>query len=203
MASGSLPWPPAQGCVPAPCWDAQWPLYVCAVCVNGPAQEVFCHSALSHSSTSLNAAGPSPGAARLSRTDKLWPPSTASLTTFAYFPNVSVPDSFSKLLRVGKYPRLPVSLRSPRVCAAHLPQRRLKAFLGFPCHHGLFNNNPNKVNNKSSALHRGPPRLLPPGLMNGAIRHASCPGGEQAAPAGRPGHRDGGGRRGDGGVGGG
>lgn len=40
-----------------------------------------------------------------------------------------------------------------------------------------------------------PPQALPSGLMNGAIRHASCPGGEQAAPTGQPGHRDGGGGR--------
>lgn len=33
------------------------------------------------------------------------------------------------------------------------------------------------------------PHPSPAGLMNGAIRHASCPGGEQAAPAGQPGHR--------------
>ncbi|CAB1441679.1 unnamed protein product [Pleuronectes platessa] len=33
------------------------------------------------------------------------------------------------------------------------------------------------------------PQLSPSGLMNGAIRHASCPGGEQAAPAGQPGHQ--------------
>ncbi len=33
------------------------------------------------------------------------------------------------------------------------------------------------------------PQPSPSGLMNGAIRHASCPGGEQAAPARQPGHR--------------
>lgn len=83
---------------------------------------------------------------------------------------------------------------SPRVCIGHLLQRRLKAFLCLPCHHGLFNNYPNKVNDKwppypSYFFFYVGPQLSSSGLMNGAIGHASCPGGEQAAPAGQPGHR--------------
>lgn len=38
-----------------------------------------------------------------------------------------------------------------------------------------------------------PAKPSPSGLMNGTIRHASCPGGEQAAPAGEPSHRASGG----------
>lgn len=93
---------------------------------------------------------------------------------------------------------------SPRVCAGHLLQRELKAFLCQPCHHGLFNNYPNKVDNEDcdatpprppppspplSLKQRGPPHPSPSGLMNGPIRHASCPGGEQAAPARQTGHQ--------------
>ena len=35
----------------------------------------------------------------------------------------------------------------------------------------------------------GGPQHYPSGLLNGPIRHASCPGGEQVVPAGQPGHR--------------
>lgn len=82
---------------------------------------------------------------------------------------------------------------SPNICVEHLLQRELKAPFCILCHHSLFNNYPNKVNNMAHGAtpryHHGPPQPSSSGLMNGAIRHASCPGGEQAAPAGQPGHQ--------------
>ena len=63
---------------------------------------------------------------------------------------------------------------SHRVCVGHLLQRELKAFLCLPCHHGLFNNYPNKVNNNSDAtppFHCGPPTLT---LRSDEWGHQAC-----------------------------
>lgn len=68
--------------------------------------------------------------------------------------------------------------------AGRLLQRQLKAFLSLSLsfNHCSLNNAPNKVDNKAD-IHPPPvPSTITTSLMNGTIRHPSCPGGEQAAP---------------------
>lgn len=160
---------------------------------------------ISHSATSLTIAGRQPLAQGKSSVLKR---QTAIFLTIQInsFPQRSIFFK-KKCLCLAKYIFLPGFLPQPQsfsfvkglfaLCPSlflvgHLLQRELKAFLCLLCHQGLFNNYANKVNNKAhdaTPLFTAGPQPSPLGLMNGAIRHASCPGGEQAAPAGQPGHR--------------
>lgn len=103
---------------------------------------------------------------------------------------VSMPLPIPKLLFAFCPSFLPSSIQSQGFCVGHLLLRKWKALLSLSCHHALFNNYPSKVNdNPPHPLSMRGPQPYPSGLLNGTIRHASCPGGEQVVPAGQSGHR--------------
>lgn len=185
LPSGSLYWPLAQRLCLLSCWDTQWTLCVCVVCVTGQSQEgvlLFSHKPFSHQPQHRRPPGKSSIFKR--QQTRAFPIHTLNYPHFPHRfslqktplfifrePFFLPPFWMTKLLFVF----VPPSFRHPssfRVCVRHLLQRKLKAFLCLPCHHGLFNNYPNKVNDK-------PPPLLyvrPPPLTRRSDEwgHQAC-----------------------------